>query len=80
MGPAVVQGIVDSYVGRIIVESQVGCGTTFNVFLPVTDEPAESDRKSIKVLPSGTEHILLVDDALAVVRMGSQILEPWDIQ
>jgi CheY-like chemotaxis protein len=32
-------------------------------------------RNPAEALPSGTEHILLVDDELLLVRMGSQILE-----
>ena len=36
-GLAVAQGMVKAHGGRIVVTSEVGKGTTFAVFLPVSD-------------------------------------------
>lgn len=54
MGLAVTHGIVESHHGVIIVDTDSGQGTTFNVFLPkiknndiCEDEPSELDRKEI---------------------------------
>ena len=62
LGLAVVHGIVTDHGGTIDVESRVGQGTTFRVWLPAaanrTAEPA-----TVSLAPSrGTERILLVDD------------------
>jgi len=35
LGLSIVHGIVDRHGGRIMVESQVGTGTTFRIVLPV---------------------------------------------
>lgn len=36
MGLAMVHGIVESYGGKVMVESEVGKGTMFTIFLPIT--------------------------------------------
>lgn len=75
MGLAVVQGIVESYGGKIYVDSQQGKGTTFRIFLPIVHKRSDLLQETMSDLPSGTEHILLVDDELPIVKMGSQIME-----
>ena len=41
MGLSVVHGIVESFGGYISVESELGRGSTFNVFLPVVEEGSD---------------------------------------
>ena len=62
LGLSTVHGIVKSYGGDISVKSEVGKGTTFKVYLPVTDKE-NFEQESIsenKVQGKGT--ILLLDD------------------
>ncbi|MDE3109994.1 MAG: PAS domain S-box protein [Acidobacteriota bacterium] len=63
LGLAMVYGIVEQSGGHIKVESAVGRGSTFKIYLPCVDE-AESDLPApVSVLsPGGTESILLVED------------------
>lgn len=75
MGLATVHGIVKSYSGKITVESKLGKGTVFRVYLPITQKKTESKEYKKEDLPTGTERILLVDDELPIVDMGSQMLE-----
>ena len=63
MGLSVVHGIVKDLEGAIFLNSTVGKGTTFEVFLPAIDESTDIPTKAVKkALPGGTERILFVDD------------------
>lgn len=70
MGLAVVHGIVENHGGSIRVESQVGEGTTFKIFLPATQDTATFDKESSEKLPGGAECILFVDDEESIARLG----------
>jgi len=75
MGLALVYGIVESYSGKITVNSELGKGTTFCIFLPSTKKRGVYQPDKQGELPSGNERILLIDDELPIAKMGSQILE-----
>jgi CheY-like chemotaxis protein len=74
-GMAVVHGIVESYGGKITVESELGKGTTFIIYLPVTKKRSPDDNYVTEDLPTGIERILFVDDEAPIAKMGGQILE-----
>ncbi len=77
LGLAVVHGIVKSYKGHIAVSSEVKKGTTFDIYLPRTDNKKvawEADR--LEPLPLGKlERILFVDDEAAIAEIGQRMLE-----
>ncbi len=76
LGLATVYGIVKAHGGDIKVHSDIGKGSTFHVYLPVLEKSAEVDpEKQQQPLPTGTEHILLVDDEPPIVHMEKQMLE-----
>ncbi len=75
MGLAMVQGIVEAYGGRITVDSELGKGTTFTVYLPTSEKRDTQITIRPESLPTGTERILFVDDEAPIARMGSEILE-----
>ncbi len=63
MGLSVVHGIIKSHGGIIKVDSRVGSGTVFTVYVPVID--AVIDDKPVldnEYIPCGKENIMLVDD------------------
>ncbi|MCP5052782.1 MAG: response regulator [bacterium] len=75
MGLSVVHGIVMSHGGEITVESTAGAGTTFRVYLPLT-ETVTAPRKALEsAVDGGSENILFVDDEKDLVDMGRQMLE-----
>jgi signal transduction histidine kinase len=76
LGLATVYGTVDQSGGFITVSSEVGVGTTFEIYLPRVDEPVEvPDAPRPAALPlDGKERILVVEDDDAVRRMTREFL------
>ena len=64
MGLAVVHGIVKSHHGHITVYSEPGKGTSFHVYLPLTEQVALAlpDKTAPQELQGQEERILFVDD------------------
>ncbi len=76
LGLAAVYGIVKAHGGDIRVESAVGQGTTFRVYLPLMSKEAEpASSKVVEIARPGTERILLVDDERPVVQIEEQMLK-----
>ena len=75
MGLALVHGIVKSYDGDITVESELGKGTTFNVYLPSIEADVSNAEEVSVQLPKGSEGILLVDDEKVIVDVMKTMLE-----
>lgn len=82
LGLSVVHGAVTGLGGRIDVQSHVGKGTTFVVYLPCTDKkPAEaSSAAGLTQAPVGTERILVVDDEQAVLESTQFMLQQLGYQ
>jgi PAS domain S-box-containing protein len=76
LGLAVVYGIVKDHDGHIICHSKSGEGTSFKIYLPVTERETDMIEKSESESPpeGGTETILLVDDEGSVLDLGERIL------
>jgi PAS domain S-box-containing protein len=77
LGLAVVHGILKSYGGGISVSSEVGKGSSFDVYFPRIEAPG-STLEAVKVepLPRGRkERVLFVDDEQAIVEIGQKFLE-----
>ena len=75
MGLAMAHGIIESYGGKISVDSQLGKGTTFSIYLPVSKRSKTTQAYAPETLPSGKERILFVDDEAPIAKMGSRMLE-----
>jgi PAS domain S-box-containing protein len=77
LGLSVVHGIVQNLGGCIDVKSQIGSGTVFTVWIPLSDQVPEEVTKpeDITIKTTGHEHILWVDDEAMLVTLGQQFLE-----
>jgi CheY-like chemotaxis protein len=62
LGLSVVHGIVQQSGGHIDVDSTIGAGTTFRMFLPVIDQAPEEASVAREAVPRGSERILIVED------------------
>ncbi|WP_073614796.1 ABC transporter substrate-binding protein [Desulfopila aestuarii] len=76
MGLSIVHGIIQSHNGAILVQSFVGQGTTFILYLPVIEKIVDEKQvTSPPMLPGGSENILLVDDDEALLEVGMLMLQ-----
>ncbi len=67
LGLSTVYGIVKQTGGYVMVQSEVGRGTTFQIYLPLVEEAAEKHTVSAPdITLGGTETILLVEDEESV--------------
>ncbi|MDU0459653.1 MAG: MASE3 domain-containing protein [Geobacteraceae bacterium] len=74
LGLATVFGIVKQNGGHIKVYSDPGQGTTFRIYLPGVTGAADSIVREKRVVVGGNETILLVEDELAIMRLGKTML------
>ena len=77
LGLAQVHGIVTQHGGHIGVETEVGQGSTFCVYLPAHAGGVEESATESVTLPRGRgETVLLVEDEDKLRDVGQEILEP----
>lgn len=75
LGLASAYGIIKNHGGFISVSSEVGHGTTFLVYLPLSKKKAEPVTESENRLIKGSGRILLVDDEMFILDVGKAILK-----
>ncbi len=75
MGLALIHGIVKGYGGDIIVESELGKGTTFNVYLSRIEADVSLVEEPSVQIHRGTERILFVDDEKIAIDAIQPMLE-----
>jgi two-component system cell cycle sensor histidine kinase/response regulator CckA len=83
LGLATVYGIVKQHRGWVEVNSQLGVGTTFKVFLPAV--PSESSHTELVDNPAaavrgGAETILVVEDEAALRELVTKVLRNYGYQ
>jgi len=76
LGLAMVFGAIKRHNGFVDVQSTLGKGTTFHVYLPVVEDMSPTyQAKSGDVIKGGGETILIVDDERTVLDIGMAILK-----
>jgi PAS domain S-box-containing protein len=74
LGLATIYSIVTRHGGKIDVETEVGSGTTFHVYLPVSDKPLEDAVPSAANSPNGKGKILVMDDEKSIRDIAGKML------
>ena len=76
LGLATCYGFIKQCGGFIEVESELGRGTCFRVFIPLTDESHDAPEASVDdlKLPGGSETVLLVEDESLILIYASKVL------
>ncbi|MCF7689263.1 MAG: PAS domain-containing protein [Cephaloticoccus sp.] len=78
LGLATVLSVVRKHGGEIGVGSTVGEGTTFSVFLPQANKPAEVQARRAPTLRFGTGRVLFMDDDEKICALTSTMLQSLD--
>jgi two-component system cell cycle sensor histidine kinase/response regulator CckA len=91
LGLSVVFGVIQSHKGFIDVDSQIGKGTTFRLYLPalqIAEPIIEKEKETSESIPGGTETLLVVEDEemllmslrMVLVEKGYKVISAGDGQ
>jgi PAS domain S-box-containing protein len=75
LGLASAYGIVKNHEGFINVYSELGKGTTFNIYLPASDRDVHREATAEPGFIKGSGTVLLVDDEDMIIDVGKAMLE-----
>jgi PAS domain S-box-containing protein len=78
LGLAIVYGIIKQHSGHINVYSEPEKGTTFRIYLPLTEPKGEEEKAAEMIAPKGgTETILVAEDNEDVRKLERNVLEKF---
>ena len=80
LGLSMVYGFVRRYGGDVLLETALGQGATFKLYLPRTTKDSSTSELDLSeefIYPSGDETILLVDDEETLLIYAENILSSW---
>ena len=76
LGLSIVHGIIKQHNGSILVSSELGKGTTFNIYLPLIEGQAVTEKSKMAApLAGGIETLLVAEDEEIVRDLMKKILE-----
>lgn len=78
LGLSMVYGIIKKHNGYINVYSEIGKGTAFKIYLPLSDAVQGVVPETVtEEMPRGNENILLAEDDPAILNMVRELLEDY---
>ena len=75
LGLATTYSIIKNHEGHVTVDSKVGTGTTFSIYLPASDSQADTRRPDEMKVTSGKGNILIMDDEEVIRQVAGDMLE-----
>ena len=75
LGLASTYGIIKNHGGFIDVYSEIGKGTTINIYLPSSDKMVVEAKQLTRKIEKGDGTILIVDDEEIITEVGGQLLK-----
>lgn len=80
LGLASAYGIIKNHAGIIHADSNVDNGTTFNLYLPISEKLVVEEGSSENNIFNGSETILIVDDEDMIIDVGQALLKRMGYQ
>ena len=80
LGLASAYGIIKNHNGIINAYSEKGEGSTFNIYLPVSDKKIMPETESNAQIHQGIETLLFIDDEEIIIEVGNAILKKLGYQ
>lgn len=77
LGLSTVYGIIKKMDGFIKVNSKIGKGTEFRIYLPASDKPEKETQHEYEMDVAGEEVILVIDDDSSVRALATDILQKF---
>ena len=74
LGLTIVYSILEKHEGQVLVYSELGMGTTFNIYLPASPGSEVKAETSEETLTSGSGRILVMDDEKFIRSMATEML------
>ena len=75
LGLTIVHSIIRNHGGHIVVDSQVGQGTTFTIYLPASEIKTESEKSPEETGMTGSGRILVMDDDATIRKVIASMLD-----
>src|SRR5690606_4887053 len=79
-GLSTVHAIVRDHDGQITVQSKLGAGSTFSVYLPKSDRALEKETRPPPSFKFGTGRILFMDDDPEIAELAGAMLQRLDYE
>ncbi|HEY0464812.1 MAG TPA: hybrid sensor histidine kinase/response regulator, partial [Polyangiaceae bacterium] len=79
LGLSICHGIIVAMGGEIQVDSELGKGSTFRIFLPIAKPPTPSRALPAQHTPSVRGRILVIDDEEMILRVLTRILHEHEV-
>jgi PAS domain S-box-containing protein len=80
LGLSTVLGIINNHRGFILVDTEVGRGTEFKIYLPAIVDTVPHEVEELTLLAGDGEMILVVDDEVFIQQVTQTVLEDYNYQ